>query len=66
MKFYCLNAGRVLKRQSFMPLPMRDKVIKQVNIIGLKEKQGCSFRFLNRRKKPYEWNDKVPEDNQEF
>ncbi len=37
-----------------------------MNTIGLKEKQGRSFRFLNRRKEPYKWTDKVPEDDLEF
>jgi hypothetical protein len=37
VKFYCLNARRVLKKcHSFMPLPMPDSVIQQVNTIGLK------------------------------
>ncbi len=48
VKFSCLNTRRMLKRRSFMPLPMPDSVIQQENTIGLKEKQGCSFRFLNR------------------
>jgi hypothetical protein len=66
VKLYCLNTERVLKRHSFTPLPMQDKVIKRVNSIGLKEKQGHSFWFLNRRKKPYKWTDKVLKDDQEF
>ncbi len=66
VKFNCLNTGRVLKCHSFTPLPMPNSVIQRVNTIGLKEKQGCSFRFLNRRKEPYEWTDKVPEDDLEF
>jgi hypothetical protein len=53
VKFYCLNTGHVLKHHSFMPLPMTDSMIQQVNTIGLKEKQGRSFRFLNRQKEPY-------------
>jgi hypothetical protein len=52
VKFYCLNTGHMLKRCSFMPLPMPNSVIQQVNTIGLKEKQGRSFRFLNRQKEP--------------
>ncbi len=48
IKFHCLNTGRMLKHHSFTPLPMPDSVIQQVNTIGLKEKQGCSFWFLNR------------------
>jgi hypothetical protein len=66
VKFYCLNTGHVLKRRSFTPLPMPDSVIQQVNTIGLKEKQGRSFRFLNRRKEPYKWTNEVPEDDLEF
>jgi hypothetical protein len=66
VKFYCLNTGRVLKRHSFMPLPMPNSIIQQVNTIGLKEKQGRSFQFLNRHKEPYKWTNKVPEDDLEF
>jgi hypothetical protein len=66
VKFYCLNTGHMLKRRSFMPPPTPDSVIQQVNTIGLKEKQGRSFRFLNRQKEPYEWTNKVPEDDLEF
>ncbi len=54
MKFYCLNTELVLKRRSFTPLvPMLDR-IKWVSNIGAKDKQGCTFRFLNRKKEPYE------------
>jgi hypothetical protein len=66
VKFYCLNTGRILKRMSFTPLPMPDRIIKRVNQIGSKEKQGRTFRFLNRKKEPYEWTDEVPEDDPEF
>jgi hypothetical protein len=66
VKLYCLNTGRMLKRRSFMPLPMPDSMIQQVNIIGLKEEQGRSFLFLNRQKEPYKWTNKVPEDDLEF
>ncbi len=45
---------------------MPDQVIKWLNAIGAREKQGQKFRFLNRRKEPYEWTDKVPEDGPEF
>ncbi len=45
---------------------MPDRVIKQVNTIEEREGQGRTFRFLNRRKEPYEWTDLVPEDNPEF
>jgi hypothetical protein len=37
-----------------------------VNTIGLKEKQGRSFWFLNRQKEPYEWTDKASEDDLKF
>jgi hypothetical protein len=66
MKFYCLKTGQILKRRLFTPLPMPDRVIKQVNAIGAREKQGREFRFLNRRKEPYEWTDEVPEDDPKF
>jgi hypothetical protein len=66
VKFYCLNTGHILKRRSFTPLPMPDCIIKRVNQIGVKEKQGCTIWFLNRKKEPYQWTDKVPEDDPEF
>jgi hypothetical protein len=66
IKFYCLTTGRVLKRRSFTPMPMPDRVIRRVNTIGEHEGQGRTFRFLNRRKEPYEWADSVPEDDPEF
>jgi len=66
VKFFCLTTGRILKRRSFTALPMPDRVIKRVNDIGLREKQGRTFRFLNRRGEPYEWTDSVPEDDPEF
>ena len=65
-KFYCLTTGRILKRHEFTPYPMPDRVIKRVNQIGAKEKQGRTFRFLNQQAEPYEWTDKVPEDDLEF
>jgi hypothetical protein len=45
---------------------MPDRVLKRVNDIGLREKQGQTFRFLNRRREPYKWTDSVPEDDPEF
>jgi hypothetical protein len=65
-KFYCLNTGRVLKRRSFTPMPMPASVIRRVNAIGAHEGQVRQFRFLDRRKEPYEWSDEVPEDDPEF
>ena len=58
VKFYCLNKERVLKWHSFTPLPMPDRVIRQVNTIGLKEKYGHTFWFINKHKEPNEWTDK--------
>jgi hypothetical protein len=66
VKFYCLTTRRVLKQRLFTPMPMPDRVIKRVNTIGEREGQGRTFRFLNRRKEPYEWPDSVPEDDPEF
>ncbi len=43
VKFYCLRTRQVLKRQSFTPLPMPDCIIKRVNTISAREKQGCKF-----------------------
>jgi hypothetical protein len=66
MKFYSLDTGHVLKRRSFMPIPMPDQIIAKVNNIGAKEKQGRTFCFLNQQVQPYEWADEVPEDDVEF
>jgi hypothetical protein len=65
-KFCCLKTSRVLKHWSFTPMPMPDRIIKRVNMIGAQEKQGRDFRFFNRCLEPYEWTDTVPEDNPEF
>ncbi len=56
----------MLKHWSFTPIPMLDWIIKRVNMIGAREKQGWNFRFLNRHLEPYKWTDIVPEDNPEF
>ena len=66
VKFYCINTGWVLKRPSFTPMPMPDRVIKQVNKIGEQEGQGRKFCFLNRKKQAYEWTNEVPEDDDDF
>jgi hypothetical protein len=66
VKFFCINTGRVLKRRSFTQMPMPDKVITRINAIGAREGQGRAFRFLNRRSEPYEWTEKVPEDDADF
>ena len=66
VKFYYITTGRILKRRSFTPMPMPDHVIQRVNAIGKREKQGRTFRFLNRRGEPFEWTDEVPEDDPEF
>jgi hypothetical protein len=66
VKFYCLTTGRILKRREFTPYPMPDRVIKRVNQIGAKEKQGRMFRFVDRQVDPYEWTDEVPEDDSEL
>ena len=66
MKLYCLTTGSILKRRSFTPMPMPERVIKHVNAIGLQEKQGQVFRFVNRSKNPYKWTDFVLEDDSNF
>jgi hypothetical protein len=66
VKFFCLTTGRILKQCSFTPYPMPDRVIKCVNAIGLREKQGRTYRFLNRRQEPYKWRHTVPEDDPKF
>jgi len=50
------------------PCPQTNSVIKRVNTIGQRERQGRDFRSLNlnRRKEPYEWTDTVPEDDADF
>ncbi len=35
-------------------------------MIGEREGQGRTFRFLNRCKEPYKWTDSVTEDDPEF
>ena len=45
---------------------MPDWVMKRVNQIRAKVKQGQTFGFLNRRAEPYKWTDKFPEDDLEF
>jgi hypothetical protein len=47
-------------------MPMLEHVIQRVNAIGKREKQGCTVWFLNRHGEPYEWTDKVLEDDPEF
>jgi len=61
VKFYCLKTGWILKRRSFTAMPMADRVIKHVNTIGSREKQGRTFRFTDRLKEPSEWTNFVPE-----
>ena len=56
----------MLKRRSFTPMPMPDRVIKRVNKIGEQEGHGRTFRFLNRQKQACEWADEVPEDDDDF
>ena len=45
---------------------MPDSVIQRVNRIGEQEKQGRTFRFLNRRGEPYKWTDEVLKDDPDF
>jgi hypothetical protein len=66
VKFYSLDTEWVLKRHSFMPISMPDRIIVKVNNIGAKEKQSRTFHFLNQQAQPYEWMDEIPEDNTEF
>jgi hypothetical protein len=66
IKFYCLNTGRMLKHCLFTPMPMPDRIIRQVNTIGQCEGQGGEFRFLNQQPEPFTWTNKVPEDDPEF
>ncbi len=56
----------MLKRRSFTPMPMPDRVIKRVNKIGEREGQGQTFHHLNQQKQAYEWTDAVPEDGNNF
>ncbi len=43
VKFYCLSMGHVLKWHSFTPIPMPDRVIKQVNTIRAKRSKVVRF-----------------------
>jgi len=45
---------------------MPDSIIKRIDTIGKREKQGREFSFLNRKKPPFSWTDEVPEDDKEF
>jgi hypothetical protein len=49
-----------------MPVLNQIQIIKRVTHIGLQEKQGHKFCFLNRSKEPYEWTNIVPEDGPEY
>ncbi len=66
VKFFCLMMGWVLKRQSFMAIPMPSCIIKRIDMIGLRKKQGREFCFVNHNKEPYEWTDEIPEDDPHF
>ncbi|KAL7537435.1 hypothetical protein ACHAXR_007825 [Thalassiosira sp. AJA248-18] len=66
VKFFCINTGRILKRRDFTPMPMPDRIIKRVDAIGKREKQGREFRFLNRNKEPFSWTDEVADDDEDF
>ncbi len=45
---------------------MPDQVIECVNAIGLRERQGHTFCFLNWQLAPFEWTDSIPEDDDKF
>jgi hypothetical protein len=45
---------------------MPSHIIKCVDTIGLRKKQGREFHFVNRNKEPYEWTDKIMEDDPDF
>ncbi|KAL7538669.1 hypothetical protein ACHAXR_008718 [Thalassiosira sp. AJA248-18] len=66
VKFYSLTTGRVIKSCNFTEMPMPESIIKKVNKIGAKERQGRHFRFTNGVNEPYVWTDEVPEDDPEF
>jgi hypothetical protein len=66
VKFFCLNTGRLLKRQLFTALPMPTRAIKRVDTIGAQEAQGREFHFLNRNKDAFTWTDEVLADNPAF
>jgi hypothetical protein len=63
MKFYCLNTGRVLNWRSFMAISLLQRIIKWVNKIGERGKQGRDFCFLKRNKEEFDWTDKVPAED---
>jgi hypothetical protein len=58
--------GRVLKQQSFTAIPMPSCIIKGIDRIGLRKKQGREFRFVNQNKERYELTDEILEDDPNF
>jgi hypothetical protein len=49
-----------------MAIPMLSCIIKRVDTIGLRKKQGRDLRFVNCNKEPYEWMDKIAGDDPNF
>jgi hypothetical protein len=49
-----------------MPMPMPTRIIKQVDTIWARKKQGREFCFVNRIKEPYKWTNEVLEDDLDF
>ena len=45
---------------------MPNAIIKRVNKIDAKQKQGRTLAFTNRNKDVFPWADEVPEDDSEF
>ena len=45
---------------------MPTAVIAKADKIGKKDNQGKWFWFLNRNKEPFDWTDKLPDDDGEF
>jgi hypothetical protein len=56
----------VLKRRNFTRYPLPDRIIKKVNDIGKREKQGRELRFTDRNREAFDWTDVVEEEDDTF
>ena len=55
-RFLDLCSKRVIKRKQFKELPMPDSIIKAVDKMGRKDKQGGRLKFADRRNVEYSWS----------
>ena len=47
-------------------IPMPDAIIRRVDKIGAKQKQGRTLSFANHNKEDFAWEDEILEDDSEF